>query len=198
MRLLSRANVLMVVVLAGPACTTQVVDLHLPDAGPGVSGGTVDAAGNTTPDAAVNRTPDTAPGGGTSTPDAPAKCEMVVRSDGTVCALCFAPDGTVVNGSCEPAKTPPPPAVDAAPTIPMCKVVPRGDLRCRVCSAASGDYTACLVCQEAMPFAGEKCRPCAWSDLPEQRCLQCFGADGGVSHDDCDNFRKEVVAPGGV
>jgi hypothetical protein len=187
------ANGLIVLVLAGPACTTQVVDLHLPDAGAG--------AGNpgTTPDAATIRTPDAAPGGGTSTPDAPAKCEMVRRDDGTVCALCFAPDGTVVNGSCEPAKpVPPPPVADAAPTVPMCKVVPRGDLRCRVCSAASGDYTACLVCQEAMPFAGEKCRPCAWSDLPEQRCLQCFGADGGVSHDDCDNFRKEVVAPGGV
>lgn len=172
------------------ACSTRVVDLPLPDAaGAGQPG---DASAGSKPGVALD-------GAAGMLPDVPLKCEMLRRSDGTPCTLCFGPDGSVVSGSCEPATmVPPPPVPDAAPAIPVCKVVPRGDLRCRVCSAATGDYTACLTCQEFTAIAGERCRPCVWSDLPEQRCLQCLGADGGVSHDDCDNFRKEVVAPGGV
>jgi hypothetical protein len=170
------------------ACSTRVVDLPLPDVGPGLP---ADAGTTVKPDAVAVAD---------VLPDVPLKCEMLRRSDGTPCTLCFGPDGSVVSGSCEPTMmvVPPPPVPDAAPGVPYCKVVPRGDLRCRVCSAASGDYTACLTCQEATMLGGELCRPCAWSDLPEQRCLQCFGPDGSVSHDDCDNFRKEVVAPGGV
>ena len=171
------------------ACSTRVVDLPLPDAAPGLPG---NAAGTGQPDAAVDASAGVLP-------DAPLKCEKVLRADGATCLLCFGADGTVINGTCEPVMmVPPPPVPDAAPAIPACKVVPRGDLRCRVCSAATGDYTACLTCQEFTAIAGERCRPCVWSDLPEQRCLQCLGADGGVSHDDCDSFRKEVVAPGGV
>jgi hypothetical protein len=178
---------LAVLVLLGAACSTRVVDLPL--GGPGPPG---------VPDAAANTRPNTGVDAGTSVaPDAPLSCEMVRRSDGAVCQLCFAPDGTVVNGACQPSPMMVPP-VPPAPAIPVCKIIPRGDLRCRVCSAAAGDYTACLSCQEPVLLGGERCRPCAWSDLPEQRCLQCFGADGGVSHDDCDQFRKEVIAPGGV
>lgn len=171
------------------ACSTRVVDLPLPDLGPGTP---ADAAATMKPDPPIDAR------GGTM-PDAPLKCEKVIRADGATCTLCFLADGTVVNGTCDPSTmVPPPPAPDAAPAVPVCQVVPRGDLRCRVCKAASGDYTACLTCQEATVLGMERCRPCSWTDLPEQRCLQCFGADGGVSHDDCDNFRKEVVAPGGV
>jgi hypothetical protein len=171
------------------ACSTRVVDLPLPDAGPRLPSS---AAGTGKPDAPVDASAGVLPG-------VPPRCEKVQRADGATCTLCFNPDGTVTNGSCEPVMmVPPPPVPDAAPAIPVCKVVPRSDLRCRVCSAATGDYTACLTCQEVTLIAGERCRPCVWNDQPEQRCLQCFGADGGVSHDDCDNLRKEVVAPGGV
>jgi hypothetical protein len=177
-------------VLLGAACSTRVVDLPLGE----------DGTRGIPADAAVNIRPNTGVEAGTSVAaDAPLSCEMVRRSDGAVCKLCFAPDGTVVNGACQPVPmTVPPSPLDAAPTIPVCKIILRADLRCRVCSAAAGDYTACLTCQEPVLLGGERCRPCVWSDLPEQRCLQCFGADGGVSHDDCDQFRKEVVAPGGV
>ena len=186
----SRRLCLTALVLLGAACSTRVVDLPLGE--DGTRGIPADAAASIKPNTGVDA--------GTSVaPDAPLSCEMVRRSDGAVCKLCFAADGTVVNGTCEPVPMMVPPvAPDAAPAIPVCKIVPRADLRCRVCSAAAGDYTACLTCQEPVLLGGERCRPCAWSDLPEQRCLQCFGADGGVSHDDCDQFRKEVVVPGGV
>jgi hypothetical protein len=189
-------------ILLGAACSTRVVDLPLGE--DGARGIPADAAANVKPNTGTDPggsiKPSTGADAGTRVaPDAPLSCEMVRRSDGAVCKLCFAPDGTVVNGTCEPvAMTVPPPPADAAPAIPVCKIIPRDDLRCRVCSAAAGDYTACLTCQEPVLLGGERCRPCVWSDLPEQRCLQCFGADGGVSHDDCDQFRKEVVAAGGV
>ena len=186
----SRRLGLTALVLLGAACSTRVVDLPLGDdrhsRHPRRRRRQHQAdTGRSTPAPASPRT-------------RPCPCEMVRRSDGAVCTLCFAPDGTVVNGDlpARPRCRRPPP--DAAPAVPVCKIIPRGDLRCRVCSAAAGDYTACLTCQEPVLLGGERCRPCVWSDLPEQRCLQCFGADGGVSHDDCDQFRKEVVAPGGV
>jgi hypothetical protein len=184
----SRQMGLTALILLGVACSTRVVDLPLGE----------DGTRGTAADAAATIKPNTGVDAGTSVaPDAPLSCEMVRRPDGAVCKLCFAPDGTVVNGECQPVPMPPA-APDAAPAVPVCKIIPRGDLRCRVCNAAAGDYTACLTCQEPVLLGGERCRPCVWSDLPEQRCLQCFGADGGVSHDDCDQFRKEVVVPGGV
>jgi hypothetical protein len=185
--------IVMAALIGAAACSTRVVDLALPDAAG--SGNPAGTGGNTVkPDAAPDR-------GAGIAPDVPAKCEKVQRADGAICTLCFGTDGTVVNGTCDPAPmmtVPPPPTPDAAPGVPTCKVIPRGELRCRECSATTGVYTACLSCQPDTMLAGERCRACAWDDLPDQRCLQCFGADGGVSHDDCDNFRKEVVAPGGV
>jgi hypothetical protein len=156
------------------ACGTRFVDLTLPDGappGPGTAGGSPDA-------------------------DPMLRCESVKRSDGADCKICYAADGTIVNGACLPLPpaTPPPPVDPANAT---CKVAPMPDgSRCLYCAGSPNDYTACLKCEAPTKTGatGETCRACMWSDLAV-RCLQCFDVKGIPTHDDCDTFRKEKFTP---
>lgn len=141
------------------------------------------------------------PGGGTSLdagsgPNAPLKCEMIARADGMVCAICYSPEGKVVNSSC------PAPEVDAGsapgPIAPaeMCKEVPTGDTRCLICYSAGGMTMPCLKCDPPVKTSdmGDFCRACGWSDRAG-RCLQCFAPDGTATHDDCDLIRTPAAMP---
>ena len=160
------------------ACGTRFVDLSLPDGAPAAPGGT---AG--------------------SDADPNLRCEPVKRSDGTECKICYAADGTIVNGSCLPVPMmpvtmmPAPAAVD--PASVSCKVMPMADYsRCLYCAASPNEYTTCLKCDAPTKTGagGETCRACIWSDQAV-RCLQCFDVKGLPTHDDCDTFRKEKFTP---
>lgn len=124
-------------------------------------------------------------------PDAgTSQCEMVKRTDGFLCTVCFLPDGSVLNRGCLPPAAP----IDAGPAA-ECKVIPRDDLRCLACVAATGNpVMPCLTCEPPVmtSAAGDTCRTCAWDDLPARRCLQCFSG-GKVTSDDCDSLRSERV-----
>jgi hypothetical protein len=169
-----RATALLLLLGLG-ACGTRFVDLSLPDGAPAASGGTAGSS----PDADPN-----------------LRCEPVKRSDGTECKICYAADGTIVNGACLPVTMiPAPPAVD--PASVTCKVMPMADYsRCLYCATAPNDYTACLKCDAPTRTGagGETCRACTWSDQAV-RCLQCFDVKGLPTHDDCDTFRKEKLIP---
>jgi putative hemolysin len=171
----ARIGLVLAWLLLPAACSTRVIDLVVPEAGAG-AGPAADA-------------------GAEVAADGPLSCEMVRRADGTVCTLCFTPDGNVVKGACEPAAVVPP--GDPGPGVPVCKVVPRGETRCRSCSGARS-YTACLVCLAPFELGGEQCQSCSWDDAPDIRCLRCLAKDGTVTHDDCDATRKEVLSSGGV
>jgi hypothetical protein len=122
-----------------------------------------------------------------------AKCETVKRGDGTECKLCFAPDGSVLDGACIPTMPTMPTTMSPIdPASATCKVSMMGDARCLLCAAPVGEYSACLKCEPPIKIGvgGEVCRTCLWSDTVD-RCLQCFAADGVTTHDDCDTFRKE-------
>lgn len=149
--------------LVGGACGTRFVDLTDPRDG-GVESG--------------------------QSATAMATCELVKRSDGAECRICYAPDGTLLNGSCVPMPPPAPSRID--PATATCKVGLMGDSRCLSCAASAGEYTTCLKCEAPIKTGagGEICRTCLWSDAAD-RCLQCFAADGTTTHDDCDTFRKE-------
>jgi hypothetical protein len=158
------------------ACGTRFVDLSLPDGAPAAN----------------------ANGGSPGMPDAdPAlRCESVKRSDGTECKICYAPDGTIVNGACLPVPGMiPSTAIDPATAI--CKALPMPDgSRCLACTSGPNEYTACLKCEAPTKTApaGDTCRACVWSDQAV-RCLQCFDYKGLPTHDDCDTFRKEKFTP---
>ena len=143
------------------ACSTRFVDLEIPDAGPG--------------------------------PGQPAvlKCESLKRADGSECKICYAADGTLVNGACSPATPPPVPPADSGAAV-SCKVAPAADSRCLYCAGSTGEYTACLKCEAPVKTGntGEVCRTCYWGDQIGG-CLQCFAANGAATHDDCDALRSE-------
>ena len=157
-----------------PACETRVVELVVPDP-LRPDGGTFADAG--------------------SEPVAPLKCEMVARADGTVCGICYSAEGKIVTSSC------PAPEVDAGsdPGVPaapaeMCKDIPAADTRCLICYSAAGMTMPCLKCDAPVKTSdkGDFCRACGWSDRAG-RCLQCFTADGTVTHDDCDLIRTPAA-----
>jgi hypothetical protein len=180
-------------------CSTRVVDL-LPTTADGAPG-TGDAH------ARID-------GGGTVDGYEPVKCEPVVREDGTVCRVCYAADGSIRSGNCDPPKpdagstnpsppgnpmnpvmVPPPPA-DAAPVPSRCTVIPDKQPRCLSCDRAGMAYTTCLRCDAPIPTGlGDSCQVCVWTDLPNSRCLQCFEPmSNKTTHDDCDSLRTELVS----
>jgi hypothetical protein len=125
------------------------------------------------------------------------KCEVVTRADGTRCRLCFSESGEVVRSECPR----PPPPVDPGPGTsggaPVCKVAPLADgSRCLVCAGTAGESsTVCLKCEPPATIDpnGGYCRSCGWSDGAPRACVQCFGAAGAVTYDDCDKLRKEAI-----
>lgn len=162
----ARGAVVMAVVLVTLAtgCGTKVVDLVLPD-------------GGNSADRGIDVTP-------------PGKCQAVMRADGSVCQICFLPDGQVVSSTCPPFDA------DAGPgpvTPPeMCKVVPTGDSRCLICYGPGDMNTMpCLKCDAPVRTSeeGDFCRACGWTDRAGS-CLQCFSGEGTVTHDDCDRIRS--------
>jgi hypothetical protein len=136
---------------------------------------------------------DAAPDGAVA-PDAaePVKCEPQMRADGYLCEVCVTADGRVRESRCQP----PPPLPDANPAMVTgkCLEIPGKDPRCLQCDHAGMMFTTCLRCE--MPIStgqGDSCRVCVWSDGLTPRCLQCLAPDGGITHDDCNAVRREVV-----
>jgi hypothetical protein len=179
-------------------CSTRVVDL-LPRAADGAPGTDADNVG---------------PDGGTADASEIVKCEPIVRDDGSVCRVCYAADGSIRGGNCDPPKpdagqmvpvppgnpmnpimVPPPPA-DAAVVPSKCTVIPDKQPRCLNCDRAGMLYTTCLRCDAPIPTGlGDSCQVCVWSDLPNSRCLQCFEPmSNKTTHDDCDSLRTELLS----
>jgi hypothetical protein len=122
------------------------------------------------------------------------KCETVTRADGSQCKLCFAADGTT-STTC-PSGDATDAAVMSGGGMPAdaCKVIPRDDTRCGICSPPTMPATmACLKCQPPVKTTAmdDFCRTCAWSDMMGQ-CLQCFTASGTPTLDDCDALRSKA------
>jgi hypothetical protein len=197
-------------------CDTRVVDLAVPLEA-GASPGNGGAAGNGGSGGNGGTASGGAPGRTDAAPEAaePIKCDDVTRSDGSVCKLCYGPDGSVRSSTCAPAAstdaatmTPVPPvkppdpgngAPDGGAVAPaMCRVIPDKQPRCLSCERSGMGYTVCLVCQPAVPTGlGDSCQVCSWSDQPNTRCLQCFEPmSNKATHDDCDGLRPESVPPG--
>jgi putative hemolysin len=154
--------------LALQACSTRFVDLDVPAGTGGSPASQVDASGQ-------------------------VKCETVKRSDGSECQICYAPDGTLVKGGCVPTAGGTVAPVNDGGNA-MCKVAPIADnSRCLSCVGSPADYTVCLKCEPPIktPVPGETCRTCFWNDQ-KVSCLQCFAANGTITHDDCDASRSEI------
>lgn len=173
--MMARLSCLLLLVLAG-GCGQRVIDLALPPR-----------------DAAAAGTANGTPEAGMMEPVMMA-CEDVKRADGTVCKLCFAADGSVVNGACEPAR-PTTPSVMPPDTNWYCKPKTFEALRCLSCTGPGPSYDPCLRCEADMPSGkpGERCRTCGWSDLPGGACKQCLDGSDRVISDDCNQIRKEMI-----
>jgi hypothetical protein len=48
----------------------------------------------------------------------------------------------------------------------------------------------CVKCQA--PLAGQPCRMCAWTDLGNSMCKQCYRQEGTLEFDGCIELRPEL------
>jgi hypothetical protein len=83
-----RGALALLALLAGPACSTRVVDLALPDA----------AAAGTSPDAAMTKPPPPRADGASAATDAAVSCEMVRRAVGEARCVGYLTADTLYHG----------------------------------------------------------------------------------------------------